>query len=275
MKNILVPTDFSDCANAASEYAIQLAKKDKAKVQFFHMQHTPVDWIKLSKEKEKNYPETLTKIGFSKSELIKWVKKAEKATVMANWSMSYHTGNNEILKHILDFDHDFLVMGSQGEKGIENQLLGSNAQYLIREANVPVLIIKKPILNDIKSILFVSDFKDASKAAFHTITQFADTVEAHIDLLFINWPGDFETSVETNSNMEQILKQCTRTNSCTKNIINATSIESGINDFIKNTPIDLIAISTHGRGSLQQFFLPSVAEKVTNLSKIPVLSIKL
>lgn len=56
MKKILVPTDFSDCANASSEYAIRLAKKMNAEIHFLHLQFTPVDWVKLSKEKEKLYP---------------------------------------------------------------------------------------------------------------------------------------------------------------------------------------------------------------------------
>ena len=39
MKKILVPTDFSDCADAASDYAIQLAKMSKAEIHFFHLLH--------------------------------------------------------------------------------------------------------------------------------------------------------------------------------------------------------------------------------------------
>ena len=83
IKNILVPTDFSACANAASAFAIQLAQKAGAGVHFLHLQHTPVNWVKLPKEKEKRYPETLRAIGPAKSELSGWVRKTKKAGVQA------------------------------------------------------------------------------------------------------------------------------------------------------------------------------------------------
>ncbi|MDZ7846529.1 MAG: universal stress protein [Owenweeksia sp.] len=53
MKNILVPTDFSPLADAAGEYALKLAAKAKAEIHFLHIQFTPVDWVKLDKEKRK------------------------------------------------------------------------------------------------------------------------------------------------------------------------------------------------------------------------------
>ncbi len=61
MKNILVPTDFSDCAKAAEDIALEFAKKANAKIHFLHLLMTPVDWVKLSLEKEKLYPETKNK----------------------------------------------------------------------------------------------------------------------------------------------------------------------------------------------------------------------
>lgn len=78
MKNILVPTDFSDCARAAEEYALDIAKKANAETHFLHLLMTPTDWKKLPLEKEKNYPETKAKIGHADNELKKLKRRAEK-----------------------------------------------------------------------------------------------------------------------------------------------------------------------------------------------------
>ena len=42
MKTIIIPTDFSDCANNASEYAAKLAKSIDAKVLLLHVYHVPL-----------------------------------------------------------------------------------------------------------------------------------------------------------------------------------------------------------------------------------------
>jgi len=275
MKKILIPTDFSDCANAASEYAIKLAKMAQAEIYFLHLFTTPLDWVKLSKEKEKLYPETRQAIARAKTELSKWVEKAETNGVQAQQSLAFNTGKEEILRHLNDHHHDFLVMGSHGAKGLHEKLIGSNAQQIIRNASVPVLIIKNPVLNPIKNILFVSDFTDVSRDSFHSLTHFADIIEAHIDLLFVNTPNQFTESAETSQNMDQVMTHCNREDSCTRHVINAASVEDGINDFTSENPTDLIAICTHGKSGFQQLFSPSIAEKLANHTLLPFLSIKL
>lgn len=275
MKNILITTDFSACANAAAEYGIQLGQMSGAKINFFHLLETHVDWVKLPKEKEKLYPDTLRAISFASSNLVQWVDKAKNSNVRAKNSLVYVPKWEELFLHIKDRNHDFLVMGSNGSKGLLKKIIGSNAQFILRNATVPVLIIKKPIKTPVKNIVFVSDFRDVSRASFHTLTDFADVLEAHIDLLFINTPGQFEESAETSQNMDRVMTHCNREDSCSRNVINATSIEEGIKEFTVKKSMDLIAICTHGKSGLQRLFSSGIAEKVANQSILPVLSIKL
>lgn len=275
MKNILILTDFSDHANIASDYAIELAKKATAEVHFLHLQKTPVDWVKLTKEKEKNYPETKQAINHSKNELSKWVKKSEQEGITAHQSLIYNTTIGDMLSSNADKGFDFIIMGSYGAKGLKEKIIGSNAQYVIRNSPIPVLILKNSVSEPIKNILFVSDFTDVSKESFHILTGFADTIGAHIDLLFVNTHSDIKESTETKENMTNLMSHCNRKDVCTKNIIRASSIEDGVNTFIKTKPIDFLAICTHGKSGLKQLFSPSIAEKLANHSELPLLSIKL
>lgn len=275
MKHILIPTDFSECANDASDFAIDFAIKANAKLDFLHLLSTPMDWVKLPLGKEILYPEILKQIGHTKNELSKWLNKAHKMKIEANRSIVYNRGKEEIFNHIKNYNCDLIVMGSNGTKGLKEKVIGSNAQQILRNANVPVIIVKKRIVKPIKNMLFVSDFKDVSISAFHIITHFANIVGAHIDLLFVNTPKYFVESEETDTNMGNILKYCNRSDICTKNIINADSIEKGINDFIRENGTDLIAICTHGKSSIFQLFNPSIAETLTNHLDLPVLSVKI
>jgi nucleotide-binding universal stress UspA family protein len=166
-------------------------------------------------------------------------------------------------------------MGSHGLSGVLEKVIGSNTQQILRSVEVPLLILKNPVLKPIKKILFVSDFTDVSKGSFISLIRFADILEASIDLLFINTKGDSMVSEEVLRNMDNVLTNCHRKESCKKNIVSNISIEGGINNFVVDTPVDLIAICTHGKGALHQLFSPSVAEKVVNMTELPLLSIML
>lgn len=110
---------------------------------FLHLQITPVPWIKLNKEKEEQFPETLKEIGHAEYELNKLVKKAEYKGLKAEEFLVFNVGREEILKHIPFHHHDFVVMGSHGASGAKELFVGSNAQKVLRDATVPVLIIKE------------------------------------------------------------------------------------------------------------------------------------
>lgn len=75
MKNILVPTDFSKNCNKAEELGIEMAKLYNSEIHFFHLMKTPVEWVKLDKQKEKQYPETVKQIGIAKAYLRELEKK--------------------------------------------------------------------------------------------------------------------------------------------------------------------------------------------------------
>lgn len=141
MKNILVPTDFSKCAQIASDIAMELAKKSNAEIHFLHLLMTPVDWVNLPKEEEDNFHETKKEINHAKSELSKLKRKAEKLGLVVKDFLVFDKGREEIDLHTKHHVHDFIIMGSNGSKGYKG-ILGSNTQRVIRNSSVPVLIVK-------------------------------------------------------------------------------------------------------------------------------------
>lgn len=275
MKKILVPTDFSECANTAADYAIDLAERAGAEVHFLHLLATPSDWIGLSKEQESKYPETLRAIADAKSQLSEWVKKAEHQGVSAHRCLLFSTDRAAILRHLEDHQMDFLVMGSHGVRGVREMVIGSNAQYVLRNAEVPVLVIKEPITQPIKQILFVSDFSDVTQDTFQAIAHFADVVGAHLDLLYVNTTPDFDPCPMVATNMEKVAAFRDGNDRCTKYIVGADSVEAGIRSFAAENHADLIAIGIHQRHGLPRLLAPSVAERIANHSALPLLSIGL
>lgn len=275
MKNILVPTDFSDTASRAADIAIAIAEKSGAEIHFLHLQITPVPWVKLDKEKEQRFPETLKEIGRAKSELNKLVKKAENKGLKAEQFLVFDVGREEILKHIPFHHHDFVVMGSHGASGAKELFVGSNAQKVLRDATVPVLIIKEKSKWPVKNVVFASNFEEDVKEPFKTVVKFADLNESNIHLLYVNVPFSFEETDRSLEKMHDFHETCPRGGTCTTNIYNSLNEERGILKFSESVNADLIALTTHGRSGFFNLIGKSITENLANHADIPILSINL
>jgi nucleotide-binding universal stress UspA family protein len=169
-----------------------------------------------------------------------------------------------------------MVMGSHGAKGISEKLIGSNAQYMIRNSKVPILVIKDNVERDIKKIVFASDFTDISNEAFSKLVAFAEIVGAHIDMLFVNTPKQKIDAENVESNMNKLADMVNANEgSVSMHQIDAETVETGVQTFANHNDTDMIAICTHGKSSLKQLFSPSIAETIANHTYLPLLSIRL
>lgn len=276
MKNILVPTDFSPIANKASEYALKIAEMANAEIHFLHIQSTPVDWLKLDKEKEKNYPETLEQIGHAKNELNSWEKRAKDMGLKVRTFITYDAGQGEIINHVSNYHHDFVVMGSHGASGVQETFVGSNAQKIIRYAAAPVLVIKEnPPQFPLKDIVFASSFEEDVQEQFNKLVAFADLMKANIHLLYVNTTSNSEETAKIEEKMQKFLTHIPRARTCSINIYNAPDEERGIREFATRQKADLIAIATHSRTGFMSMMSQSIIESLANHADTAVLSLNI
>lgn len=142
MKRILVPTDFSEHAEDALKVAAQIAKKNNSEIIILHTLELP------------SQMNDAILGGISIPETMLFMKKANEMLDEIS-SRPYLNGISitEIAKidkpiHGIkqvsnDHNVDLIIMGSHGSSGIEELLIGSNAEKVVRNSEIPVLIIKK------------------------------------------------------------------------------------------------------------------------------------
>jgi len=276
MKNILVPTDFSKNCNKAEELGIEMAKLYNSEIHFFHLMKTPVDWVKLDKQKEKRYPETLKEIGVVKSKLRELEKKAEHEGLKYRTFLQFDSGQKDILEHSGHFHHDFIVTGSSGTRGGIRELMGSNVEKIVRKADVPVVVVKdEEVSFPFKDIVFVSDFLQDVSDAFKQVISIAEKCGAHIHLLRVNTQTDFNSIEQGLNPINEFLKKFPDLDNFSMNVYNEPDVETGINNFLRYKNADLIAMCTHGRTGFLSLFSKSIAEGITNHSELPVMTIKM
>lgn len=274
MKRILVPTDFSVQAENALKVAAQIARNNNSEIHLLHMLEIPSQmndaisgsapipevmlFIQKAKEtlsflKDKNYLKDLTVIDSIK------IEKASQAII------SYSNEHNI----------DLILMGSNGTSGIEEIIIGSNTEKVVRLSTAPVLIIKEEITEfSPKNIVFASDFSEEIKKPFGKFLDLVYTFNAHLHLVTICTPNSFKTTALTQKIVQEFISDFDIKNYST-HIYNDTNIEKGIINFSNHINADLISLCTHGRTGLSHFFTGSISEDLANHASKPLIVYKI
>ncbi|MBT0812501.1 universal stress protein [Litoribacter ruber] len=275
MKKILVPTDFSQGSKIATEYALAIAEMCNTSIVFLHIVVTPLDWVNLPLEKEKLYPETKAEIANAKRALQELENNAHAKGVAVETSLQFNKSREAIEEHIIKGEFDLVVMGSHGARGIREFMIGSNAQKVIRNSAVPVLVVKTPPDEyTFRNIVFASTYQDGHIASFQKIIELGENLAAPIHLLYINTPYYFKETED----MEYMLNSFAEgfpNNNFQKHIYNAFNEERGISNFMTNKGMDVLAIATEGKSSIKQLFSPSLTESLINHLDNPILTLNL
>lgn len=272
MKTILAPTDFSHCAQGAAHMAINLARQGSYQLHFLHLMSTPLNWLQLSGEQQMMYVDIHEKIKHVNGQLDDLVHKAEGEGVSAKKFVKYDESDQIILEHIENHAIDMVVMGSHGAKGFKEFFLGTNAQRIVRQSKVPVLITKpNDYHGELKSIAFVSDFDNEMGDHFRSTLSLARLLGVKIRLLFINVPLNFadtptiEARMRLYANMDPSLIAA-------QDIYNFSDFEEAIKYYCAEHEVSLLSMLTHGRKGLDRFFAGSLTESIINHIDLPVLS---
>ena len=145
IKNILLPTDFSNISLTAAEYALELANEYNAKLHVLNvLEKTPpilaIRSLDLSREKITQSIDADAQLRLD--ECVKKIKKIRNAEIVP--AIRKGIDFEEILKYSTENKIDVIVIATHGRTGILHTLLGSVAEKVIRYSKIPVLVTTPP-----------------------------------------------------------------------------------------------------------------------------------
>lgn len=139
LTRILLPTDFSDTARLALDYAGELARRFDASVHLLHVVPDP-GVQSLAVEAMPVVSDLAERWKADAERRLEEVRVDGVQTVRA-----VRVGHAfvEILQYAVDNAIDMVVMGTHGRGPVEHLLLGSVAEKVVRKAPCPVLTVKQ------------------------------------------------------------------------------------------------------------------------------------
>jgi nucleotide-binding universal stress UspA family protein len=151
-RRILVPIDGSSTSNRGLEEAIGLAKDQKARICLLHvidelivptgpdgMMYMPPSYLD-------EYIRSLRSGG--KKLLARAEAKVRKRGIAVETVLRETLGHpvaDLIIKQAKRWRADVIVLGTHGRRGVSRLVMGSDAELVVRETPVPVLLVRSPL----------------------------------------------------------------------------------------------------------------------------------
>jgi nucleotide-binding universal stress UspA family protein len=139
-KKILVPTDFSKCAEEATRAAVELAKRFEGSLTLLHVYEIPA--VLLPEGAILAASATMTDITRNINEALATAKK-QIVGVPVETQMIEGVPFVEVVGAAKQGNFDLIVIGTHGRTGIKHFLLGSVAERVVRKAPCPVLTVRE------------------------------------------------------------------------------------------------------------------------------------
>ena len=279
MKTILIPTDFSKHSENALKAAALIANHQNAKLLVLHV--AGIKNTSLIKNNDQSFDETMFYIRLAEKNFADFLNKPYLEGLSVTQIIKKNTNFSEINDVLNENNVSLIVMSSHGTSGLQEILIGSNTEKVIRFSDVPVLVIKEEAsLYKTGAAVYTSDFSEESIQAYKKAKDFFKEWQTDMKMVYINSNGrKFKNNRELDLMLtdfftkagEKDIAECK--NKVT--IYSEQSIEKGIFNFSEDINADFIVIPTHARQGITAILKGSLSEDVANHSMIPVLTIKL
>ena len=271
MKKILVPCDFSKQAINAYRYALDIAAQSKGTIHLLHVIELPVlhDTVLMP---VLNFEEELLKELKEKSikEFKKIKDKYSADGVKVSFDVKFGGVTRMIQDYIKEKSIDLVIMGSHGASGVREFLIGSNAEKMVRNSPVPVLVLKDYYKGPIKKIVFPNTLDTENQEDLLTkLKALQNFFKAHVYIVWVNTPLNFTSDNITLARLNKFAKRF-MLKDFSIHVFNYSEEERGILNFTEMVGANLIAMGTHGRKGVAHVVNGSLAENVVNHTQKPV-----
>lgn len=271
---ILFPTDFSEAAEHAFIYALELAKATRASIITLHAYQLPYIrgvslpntlrhiYDNISLEEFENYKDSIPALraialreGAEHVDMAHVLQQGESVTAILNAITANHA--------------DLVIMGTTGAGMMKEIFLGSVAAEVMENANVPVLAVPKGahFTGRIDKIAVTTELLEEDERALPKVLAFAHIFGAKVSCL----NADTTHTARYSHHVDEFRQKFPEVEF---HILDSLNVEASVKAFIRNQGIDILAMVIHQRSKLKEMFTYSMTKRFAYHLKTPILAIQ-
>jgi nucleotide-binding universal stress UspA family protein len=263
MKNIVVPTDFSNNADNALKYAINLAIHFGSKIHLlntFEVHSQTGSLISIRDFLRQDAEDELAKVVNNYKD--RFLKGSSLETVAIEGYTS-----QVVSGYAKKCNADLIVMGTQGASALKGTFMGSNTAAVIKASTVPVLAIPEGyVYQPIKEIVLAIDDKVVtSQEVLRSLLTISKEYKAHVNVLHVE--KALVPSTVTDDGLGLYLNSVPHS----FNTVYNDDVKESVDQFVKKIDGGLLCMIHRKRGFWGSLFHRSNVSKEAFDSPVPLL----
>ncbi len=295
-KVIMAPTEGSDSERAAISVAVKLAQRFDADLRLVRVEATPLVIETVLRPPVLEITEQTLR-----EERLARLRKLEalgtECRALGDIRVITALEDGPVAPTLRDyakkFNVDLIVMSSHARGGLRRVTLGSVTDYLIRNTNIPVLVVKQPASfisataeESVSRIVVPLNGSALAEQILPEVAALALRLNATVSLLQVLTPISYSQKqimqpglpwwdadiAVADSYLARAASYLTEEGvAVNKDVILSDDVATAILDYATRTRADLIAIATTGSGGMSRFVFGTVADEVARKSTTSLL----
>lgn len=273
MKNVLLPTDFSENSINAIKYAASFFKDSEVNFFVLNVQktsdYTTSDLISSSA----NTSVYKAILDDNKKELNKLIStlKTENASEKFSFEalLDFDVFTDAVQQAVKSNKIDLIIMGTNGATGAKEVIFGSNTINVIRHSNCPLIAIPEDYsFKKIESVLFsINNQNRFTQSGIETLKEILIRYKSKLKILEIKEEGVAPAGIKAKGSMEALFKDFEHT----YHTLTGIRASAAISAFEQLFPIDLHAIFVEKESFFDRLLLGSETSRISYGSRVPLL----
>lgn len=276
INNILVPTDFSACAENAFQFSLQVANKWNSAIKLVHivspdygvtdlpmiMDLATKAKIEVAQQLLHNFKEN----GLAKAKIALPVSETLKVSGLPYAAIST-VAEEEV--------QDLIIMGTNSYHSAWENALGTNAASVLKQSKCHVLVVpEEKAFKGFSTVGYAADLHQTDPYHLWKACKMMEPFHSIFRCVHIEKLGQSEESKLRIEELETFFANNDAALQITFNTMEETSIESGLEEFANEWNLDLLVMPSPHRGGLGQLFHKSMSQWMATHSKVPLLVLK-
>jgi len=287
---VLVATDFSETAEVAVGWAIEVARRHGAALHMVHALTLPApigEYVPATAD----FGQEL--LAVARTKLAAAAEEARAAGLEVELEVPIGVPSQSILRTAEEIGADLVVVGTRGLTGFAHLLLGSTAERVVQRARCPVLTVHPGDAprRRIRTIVAPTDFSAGAERAARVAHTLLRGFEDHARLVLVHafhMPieytayGPIPTAVgylsdvgaDAQERLDLLAGGFAREGLTVETVAREGYAPDVIVEEATARNADLVAMGTHGRTGLAHLLLGSTAERVVQHAPCPVMTVR-
>lgn len=277
MRRVLIPTDFSDNALNAINYALELFKYE---ISVFYFMHAYQDDIYINEAlltRETLNQATQIVSNQSQKQLEELVKEVRKKHPNPRFTYRIISSNNTLVdeadKIVEKENIDIIVMGTQGKTNQKKLTFGSHTLQVLKYVECPVLAIPSNYKYiQPKHAVFPTNYLIPYKRReLKLVCEMLAPFRSKIDVIYVSKSKTLSMRQEDN---KAFIEETLCKNDTNFIIVNKKRVTEAINAYISNHNIDLLIMVNTRHSHLENILFQSPLDEISLNIDIPFLALQ-